>query len=75
MPGDVIDGETSDMDAAEALVQSLTQEQAANRAFCVSNTQEGGGGGRRERGQGEWDAQFGSLAELEAKLRAQGVPV
>eukprot|EP00281_Chroomonas_sp_CCMP1168_P014338 CAMPEP_0206214688 /NCGR_PEP_ID=MMETSP0047_2-20121206/1801_1 /ASSEMBLY_ACC=CAM_ASM_000192 /TAXON_ID=195065 /ORGANISM="Chroomonas mesostigmatica_cf, Strain CCMP1168" /LENGTH=354 /DNA_ID=CAMNT_0053636945 /DNA_START=83 /DNA_END=1147 /DNA_ORIENTATION=+ len=69
VPGDIIDGETSDGDAAEALVQSLSQSGAANREFCVTTAR-----GNPLRGQGVWDALFSSLSDMENQLRAQGIP-
>eukprot|EP00287_Rhodomonas_sp_CCMP768_P011761 CAMPEP_0196741158 /NCGR_PEP_ID=MMETSP1091-20130531/38001_1 /TAXON_ID=302021 /ORGANISM="Rhodomonas sp., Strain CCMP768" /LENGTH=239 /DNA_ID=CAMNT_0042086707 /DNA_START=314 /DNA_END=1033 /DNA_ORIENTATION=- len=63
VPGDLIDGETSDQTAAEALVQCLTQPAARNRDFCVANTR-----GPSPSGPEAWDALFESLTEMEKQL-------
>jgi hypothetical protein len=56
VPGDVGDGETSDVATAGVLLQTLTQPAAANRDFCVVNSP-----GAPPTSQQAWDAVFAQL--------------
>ena len=61
IPGDFVDGESSDVATAGVLLQALTQAQAGNKEMCVVNSQ-----GSPPGSQLAWDNVF---AELEVRER------
>ena len=67
VPGDFVDGETSDDAAAAVLLQALTQPQAGNKEMCVVNSQ-----GELPSSQADWDTVFAQLEERESMARRQG---
>jgi hypothetical protein len=70
VPGDVVDGETSDVATAGVLLQVLTQPGAANAEMCVLNSQ-----GHAPSTQAAWDAVFESYKAREHQMRGQGLIV
>lgn len=64
IPGDFVDGETSNTATAGVLLQALTQAQAANKEMCVVNSQ-----GAPPRSQLAWDNIFTEFEVRERQIR------